>query len=247
MFSGVSSNYEALVAEYKRRMTHHISLDANYTWSHALDYGENNQTGAAVESLLDPANIRLDYGNSNQNVPSRLVIYTVGESPWHAHGALGYLVNDFELSPSFQTQSGLPYSPGINISAASLYPAGSTTQKALVVTSFNGSNSTGRLPNIDRNAFRYPKTWNLDLRFSKRFTVREHYSLEYLAEAFNLANHQNVTGLGTTAYSVTEDTTNHINTLTPYTAVTYNSITSTNNSNFAYNVRQIQMALRLTF
>ncbi len=247
MFSGVSSNYEALVAEYKRRMTHHISLDANYTWSHALDYGENNQTGAAVESLLDPANIRLDYGNSNQNVPSRLVIYTVGESPWHAHGALGYLVNDFELSPSFQTQSGLPYSPGINISAASLYPAGSTTQKALVVTSFNGSNSTGRLPNIDRNAFRYPKTWNLDLRFSKRFTVREHYSLEYLAEAFNLANHQNVTGLGTTAYSVTEDTTNHINTLTPYTAVPYNSITSTNNSNFAYNVRQIQMALRLTF
>lgn len=73
------------------------------------------------------------------------------------------------------------------------------------------------------------------------------YNLEFLAGAFNLANHQNVTGVGATAYVVTEDTTNHLNTLTPYTATPFQSVTSTDNSNFAYNVRQLQMALRLTF
>jgi hypothetical protein len=90
-------------------------------------------------------------------------------------------------------------------------------------------------------------TWNIDLRLTKSVTFHERYSLQFLAEAFNLANHQNVTGLGTTAYLVSEDTTNHLNNLVPYTSTPYKSITSTDNSNFAYNIRQIQMALRLKF
>jgi len=77
--------------------------------------------------------------------------------------------------------------------------------------------------------------------------VRERYKLEFLAEAFNLTNHQNVTGVGTTAYAISEDATNHVNNLVPYTSTPFKSITSTDNSNFAYNVRQIQMALRLSF
>jgi len=87
----------------------------------------------------------------------------------------------------------------------------------------------------------------VDLRLSKRLVVRERYSLEFLAEAFNLANHQNVTSVGAVAYNVAQDKTNFTNTLTPYTAVPFNSIVSTDNSNFAYNIRQIQMAVRLKF
>jgi hypothetical protein len=41
------------------------------------------------------------------------------------------------------------------------------------------------------------------------------------------------------------DNTNHVNQLTPYTSTPFQSVTSTDNSNFAYNVRQLQMALRL--
>jgi len=250
IFSGVTSNYEALVASYKHRLSYHFSFDSNFTWSHALDYGENNQTGAAATSLLDPTNIKLDYGNSNQNVPYRLVIAGVGTSPWHFSGPLGYVLNDFEIAPGFSTQSGLPYSPGISSGSANakMYPTGATAQQSIITTtSFNGSGGANRLPNIDRNAFQYPKTWGVDLRVSKSLVVREHYKLEFLTEAFNLTNHQNVTGLGTTAYQISEDTTNHLNKLTPYTSTTYGAITSTDNSNFAYNVRQLQMALRFTF
>jgi hypothetical protein len=92
-----------------------------------------------------------------------------------------------------------------------------------------------------------PHTVGVDLRASKRFVVKERYSLEFLAEAFNLANHQNVTGVGATAYAVALDNTNHVNQLTPYTSTPFQSVTSTDNSNFAYNIRQIQMALRLQF
>lgn len=250
IFSGVTSNYNAMVAEYNHRLAQHFSIAANYTWSHALDYGENNQTGASATALLDPSNIKLDYGNSNQNVPQRFTIYGVSTSPWRFHGPLGYVLNDYQLAPDLQMQSGLPYSVGISGSSSKLYPDGSTAQQSIVSTSsFNGSgaSSNNRVPGFDRNAFQQPRTVNVDLRLSKKLSIKERYNLEFLAEAFNLANHQNVTGVGATAYVVSEDTTNHLNTLAPYTATPFQSVTSTDNSNFAYNVRQIQMALRLTF
>ena len=248
IFSGVNSNYEALVAEYQHRLSHFISLNANFTWSHAMDYGENNTTGASVNAMLDPTNIRLDYGNSNQNVPHRLTIFAVAQSPWRLHGPLGYLANDFQLAPDFQTQSGLPYSMGITSFNSKIYLNGATTQNSLVTSSFNGASPLSpRVPTSIRNAFQYPNTWQVDLRASKSIVVHENYRLEFLTEAFNLFNHQNVTGIGTTAYQVTENTSTHQNTLTPYTSTPYQSITSTDNSNFAYNIRQVQMALRLTF
>lgn len=249
IFSGVTSSYEGLVAEFKHRMSHNISFDANYTWSHAMDYGENNTTGASATSLLDPANIKLERGNSNQNVPNRLVIYTVATSPWHAKGPLGYLVNDFELAPDFQTQNGLPYSMNISGSSSKLYltPGAAAQGSIISTTSFNGSGGSNRVPGYNRNDLMYPKTWFVDLRASKKLVVKESYKLEFLAEAFNLTNHQNVTGLGTTAYTVSTDSTAHVNNLVPYTSTPFGSITSTDNSNFAYNVRQLQMALRLTF
>ncbi|MFZ3279182.1 MAG: hypothetical protein WA182_19975, partial [Candidatus Sulfotelmatobacter sp.] len=253
-FSGVTSNYEALVAQFQHRLSHYVAINANYTWSHALDYGENNQTGAAATSLLDPTNIKLDYGNSNQNVPNRIVVYAVADSPWRAHGPLGYLVNDFELSPSFQTQTGLPYSVGISGSSSTLtVTPGDPVQKIVSTSSFNGSGGADRVPVSNRNAFQQPKTWVLDLRASKRLVVREHYSLEFLAEAFNLANHQNVTSVNASAYFVNNNTTKsgsttigEGNTLTPY-STPFSEVTATNNSNFAYNVRQLQMGLRFQF
>lgn len=247
IFSGVTSNYEAMVVDYQHRLSHFISANANFTWSHAMDYGENNTTGASANALLDASNIRLDYGNSNQNVPYRLTIYGLAQSPWKFRGVLGYLANNFELAPDFQTQKGLPYSPGITSSSSKLYQDGATTQTTLVTTSFNGSNGAARVPNIIRNAYQMPKTWQLDLRASKSVVVREKYKLQFLCEAFNLTNHQNVTAIGTTAYQVSENTTTHQNTLIPYTSTPYNSIVSTDNSNFAYNIRQVQMAVRLTF
>ncbi|HLJ77026.1 MAG TPA: TonB-dependent receptor [Acidobacteriaceae bacterium] len=248
-FSGVNSNYEALVAEYQHRMSHFVSFNGNFTWSHALDYGENNNTSPSANNLLDPANLKLDYGNSNQNVPNRLMLYAVLDSPWHYTGRWAYLLNGYEISPSFQSQTGLPYSMNISGSAGTLYltPGQTATGKLISTSSFNGSAGSNRIPGIDRNIYQMPHTNNVDLRLSKRITVHERYSAEFLAEAFNLANHQNVTGVGTTAYAVATDSTNHINEFVPYTSTPFQSITSTDNSNFAYNVRQIQMALRLNF
>jgi hypothetical protein len=253
IFSGVTSNYEALVAQFKHQLSRSIEFNANYTWSHALDYGENNTTGALATALLDPTNIRLEKGNSNQNVPNRLVMAGVISTPWHAHGALGYLVNDFEMAPAFSTQTGLPYSVGISGSSSTLtVNPGAAVQKIINTGSFNGSGGADRVPITDRNAYQLPQTYVADLRLSKRLLFRERYGLEFLGEAFNLANHQNVTTANASAYFVNDvlatgsKTIGEGNTLTPY-STPFKQVTSTNNSNFALNIRQLQLGVRFQF
>ena len=253
IFSGVTSSYEALVAQYKHQLSHSVQFMANYVWSHALDYGENNTTGASATSLLDPANIRLEKGNSNQNVPNRLVMSAVATSPWHVKGALGYLANDFELAPVFQMQTGLPYSVGISGSSSTLtVTPGAPVEKIISTSSFNGSGGANRVPITDRNAYPLPEAYVVDLRLSKRVLFRERYGLEFFGEAFNLANHQNANAANASAYFVNDiletgsKTLGVGNTLTPY-STPFRQITSTNNSNFAFNVRQLQLGVRLQF
>jgi hypothetical protein len=256
IFSGVTSSYEALVAQFKHQLSHSIGFTANYTWSHALDFGENNTTGASANALLDPTNIRLEKGNSNQNVPNRLVMAAVINSPWHLHGAWGYLANDFEVAPAFSAQTGLPYSVGISGSSSTLtVTPGAPVQKIVNTGSFNGSgvpSASNRVPIADRNAFQQPATYVVDLRLSKRLLFRERYGLEFLGEAFNLANHPNVSAVNTSAYFVNDvlqtgsKTIGAGNTLTPY-STPYRQVTGINNSNFALNVRQLQLGVRLQF
>src|SRR6202000_3264512 len=80
-----------------------------------------------------------------------------------------------------------------------------------------GSTGTFRVPGIERNGFSQPKTNVLDLRLSKRFTLREGIKLELLGESFNILNHQNVTGVNATAYTLGNTTVANVaqtNTLT---------------------------------
>jgi hypothetical protein len=108
------------------------------------------------------------------------------------------------------------------------------------------------VPITDRNAYQLPETYVVDLRLSKRLLFRERYGLEFLGEAFNLANHPNVTTANASAYFVNDvlaagsKTIGAGNTLTPY-STPFGQVTSINNSNFALNVRQLQLGVRFQF
>ena len=66
-----------------------LNITANYTWSHAMDnlsstfselYG--GQSGVYYLGYLDAFNPKLDYGNSDYNIPNRFVLSGVWEIPW---------------------------------------------------------------------------------------------------------------------------------------------------------------------
>ncbi|MCU1222522.1 MAG: TonB-dependent receptor plug [Edaphobacter sp.] len=263
IFSGVTSSYQGLVAQVNHRFSNHVQFSMNYTWSHALDYGQNNQTATTANNLLDPQDIRQEYGNSIQNVPSRLVANAVITAPWRYHGWLSYLLNDYEVSPSFQLQSGFPYSIGTSGTLSSAFVATGSSTRSAIGGGVNGSNGTFRLPGFERNGLSQPKTNVLDLRISKRFNVAERAKLELLAESFNILNHQNVTALNTTGYFLGNTTIAGAtptsprivtgNTLTFNTSAAdatqplFGTVTNSNSSGFSFSPRQLQLAVRVQF
>ena len=236
IISGTTSSYNALAFQVRRRMSRHVQFSTNLTWSHAIDYGQNNTTFSSTNALLDPYNLKAEKGNSNQNIPLRFVFNAVFESPWKKDGALGWLVNNWQMAPLFQWQNGVPYSARTSGNAKGGLSGG-----------INGSNGDFRTPGT-RNQFNQPNTTIVDLRLSKIFRVKERYSVEFSGDAFNLLNHVNVTAVNQTGYYVG---TGLVNGVASTPTLTYNTgafgTTSNANSNFTYSQRQIQLGIRVKF
>ncbi len=256
IYSGVNSSYHALAAILNHRATNNLQFQMNYTFSHGLDNGGNNSTFNDTNDQVDPANPRADHGNSNQNVPNRLVAYAIYTTPSKYKGVLGYLLNAYQLSPSFAVQNGLPFSAGTSGSPSVAITSAGVAKS--IGGGVNGSNGDNRIDVLGRNGFRRPNTAVLDFRFSKHFAVTEHSNLEVLIESFNLANHQNVTAVNQTAYFVkTSQTIKGVTTAVPPT-LTFNtssanpvqplfgSVTNSN-SNLAYSPRQVQVGAKFHF
>jgi len=244
IFSGISSNYNALAVRVNKRFSQNFELNYNYTWSHSLDFGQNGSTFSDTNDLLDPFNIRNEYGNSIFDVRQRSVLNAVIGTPWKKEGALGYLVNGWQVAPLYQAQSGLPYS----LTTAGSAPGG-------VSGGINGSGGRSGIAAIGRNTFRLPRTQVVDLRLSKKFTFGERYSAEILGQAFNLFNHVNETGVLNSGYTIaTSGNTATSNGTVPCSAASpclnFNSTfggISNANSTFAYSSRQVEIGFRFLF
>ena len=95
----------------------------------------------------------------------------------------------------------------------------------------------------------------LDCRLQKDLRISEKYNIELLGEMFNVLNHQNVTGVSATAYSIntTATSTTPANTLVYQPAqgagVNAFGFGTVNNAdaNFVYSQRQIQLGVKLDF
>jgi hypothetical protein len=244
MMSNVNSSYNALSLQANRRMSHGIQFMANYTWSHSLDFNQNQSTTVSpTNTVLDPTNQSLEYGNSNFDVRHRVVVNAIFQPTYKFNGVLGRILNDFTFSPVFAAQSGLPQTITVSGSAPG---AG--------ISGINGSGGTSRIAILGRNSINLPRTADMDMRISKRIAVGERYSFELLGEAFNLFNHQNVTGINTTGYQICSNVTaqgcaGSGATVTAPALVYQTNFGAPNNanSNVAYTERQIQLGLRFMF
>ena len=249
VLSNINSSYHAATVEVQKRASKLISFDAHYTWAHALDFNQNASTSASTNGWFDPfGNARANYGNSNNNIKHRVVGWAILNAPGlEGKGPLTYLTNGWSLKPLVQIQSGLPYSLTV----------GGTVPNQCYVAGCLEANSSGLggtgityIPAIGRNTFNYPRTINIDMRVQKDFTFAEKYNLQLIGEAFNLANHQNITGLNASGYTLSTVQPAAGNPAPPTSTLvyqnTFQTVTSANSNN-VYQTRQIQLALRLTF
>jgi Carboxypeptidase regulatory-like domain/TonB-dependent Receptor Plug Domain len=237
--SNINSSYNAFVAEIQNRSIRNLQFDFNYTWSHALDFSQNATTTTAGNSWYDPySNPHINYGNSNYNVPNRFVgyaLYTLPQlsgSSWYT-----YLSNGWSVDTSFQAQNGLPYSATVS---------GYNSNDAVLSNSWNGANGQSFIPGIGPNTYKSPRKIVDDIRAQKEFRFKERYSLQFLAQVFNVANHQNIDGIGIVAYKLSSGSANNLGVAT-FQSPTFQVPTSSNNSGFLYTPRQIEIATRFNF
>ena len=272
IMSRANSTYEAAMLKVERYGRRGLSLHAHYIYSHAMDWNPNESAQAAGNDVLDPANFSQEYGTSNLDMRHSAGGMVIYEAPWKLRGTVGKFANGWMLSGVAQFRSGLPYT----MRTSGSLPEEFTTGGVAIVGLGPGMNGSGgdnrvfglgsdnQVYNIGRNTYRYPATWKADLRLGRRFDLGHMRQLELLAESFNLFNHQNVTELETTGYTIgsgnppgTLGTPGTLPTLNFLTGLKVNSTTglpipafgqplNVNATNF-YRERQIQFGLRLRF
>jgi len=250
--SRANSTYEAAMLKIVREDRRGLSLRAHYTYAHAMDWNPG-------QFPLNPVtDFREEYGTSNLDVRHTAALMATFEPPWRFHSSAGRIANDWMLSGIGLFRSGLPYTMRVSGSIPTeIYPNETIVGLAPGMNGSGGDNrvyglgSNGIYYDIGRNTFRYPNTWKADLRLARRFNLGEMRQLELLAESFNLFNHQNVTELETTGYSIENGSPGELPTLNFLTGLKPNTEAfgqplNINATDF-YRERQIQLGMRLRF
>jgi hypothetical protein len=250
MTSNINSSYNAFSAEVQNRSLKSIQFDLNYTWAHALDFYQNATTAGSTNNWYDPyANARSNYGNSSFNIPNRLVGYALYNFPnVGTKSVLKYFTNDWSLDDSFQTQTTLPFSASVSGSNSTsvkdtAYPTGSPSA---VAAYWNGNGSVSYIPQLGHNNYTQRKIIVDDVRVEKQFHITERYDLQIFLQAFNVANHQNVSSENTTAYKLAGTAGSPLAGTATYQS-NFGTINTTNNSGFSYTPRELELSVRLSF
>jgi hypothetical protein len=253
--SNVNSSYNALVLQFNRTSTKGLGFKLNYTWSHAFDNGQSSTTFTTYNNTLSPIPFtylfdgvphlvkRPDYGTSSYDIRQRVVasLYWTPRLFPHSHGVLHQAFDHWSLAPIVQFATGKPFSD--NVSGDAPLAAITNNTSCAGCYGFMGSGGATRLPFLGRNSFRYGDFYNTDLRLSRRIYLGEAgRDIEFLAEAFNLFNHPNVTHRTSTLYTTYDSSTNG-----PELEYDSNFDTPTAAANTLYRERQIQLALRFHF
>ncbi len=249
IFSETNSKYEAGVLRVDHNLTGALDLHGSFTFSHAIDWNQNATAFTDTNDVLDPANLQLEYGNSNFDIRRRLTGGMLLRTPWRVHGLLGTAANGWELAPTAEVRDGLPYSLQTSGSVPALRTLNDVNQRVTLSglgASINGSGGATRIAQIGRNTFRYPGVVNANLRISKTTELAPRVHLELLGESFNLLNHQNITSIDATGYAISNSSAVGGQPRLTWQTGQFGVHLNGNNTNL-YSDRQIQIAARLRF
>jgi outer membrane receptor protein involved in Fe transport len=199
--STARSRYNGASVDLNKRFGQNWQARIAYTYSKTKD-DKPDATAVVPESsddakfAWDPKDFGLEFGRSDNDIPHRVVLsgvwnldYTKNEAWWSRMVLQGWAVSGIVT-----WQSGFPYSATVGVDL-----------------NRDGNTRNDRAPGIARNAFRTENQLSIDPRITKSFPLHGDVHLQLIAEAFNVTNESNITGVRTTFYSFAN------NVLTPIT------------------------------
>ena len=254
-YSNGSSVYHGLTANLRKRFSSHYEFTASYTWSHAIDDSTDLQSTTTPQDSYYPGQ---DRSTSLFDERHRFVFNGVYQSGKQGAGFAGKLFSDWTVAPLIELGSGRPFNiitgnddnfqlssltgrPNVvaantapNACGYSTYTSKYSRQGGFQEPCFLDFNGTlGSLDgNLGRNAGVSPWTVFNDLRIARRVGFGEHYSMDLIADMFNLANVYNVAAVNPLCCSAVGSST----TQSPAGQATA-----------AYDPRQFQFALKFNW
>jgi hypothetical protein len=113
------SNYNAMTAILRQRLTHGLSGQASYTWSHNLDLSSDSNGGGTLSQQYNPS---ADYGNSNWDITHRFVgllsyaLPTFNQSNVLTRAVIG----GWQVNAIVNLQTGTPFNVSLNYNSANM-------------------------------------------------------------------------------------------------------------------------------
>ena len=199
------ADYDAVSVIVRKRMSHGLQVDASYTWSRTRDMATNSNAGGTT---MDQYDIQRDYAPSNWDVPHRLVVSYIYDTPFFRdskNALLKLALSGWQLGGITTLQSGVPINVTIVPDRAN---TGSGIQRPDVVGAPKADCGGGKLVNcIDpaafalpaqftfgnapRNVLRGPGLFVTDMALVKSFRLHGEGAFQLRVESFNVFNHAN--------------------------------------------------------
>jgi hypothetical protein len=217
-----NSDYNALQMTV-RRTAGRLTIDAAYTYSHSLDDSSDRYDANFVNAY----NLRSQYASSDFDQRHLLNIGYIYDIPWMSKSGFAHaILGDWELSGITTVQTGIPFTVtnGIYGDAAGV-ANGLTTGSGVssfpdIVGNIHSAPPVKNVADVPgpllfnpaafaapqgltfgdsgRNSLNTPGRWNFDTGLFKRIPVHEAMAFEFRAEAFNLFNHTQWSGINPT-------------------------------------------------
>jgi hypothetical protein len=204
--NGGQSWYNALAIQVVKRMSHGLSAQLNYTWSHAIDdadqQGASNNISSTYNNATFNGNYALDKGSSTLDQRHRASINWLWRPTFTTStSALAkYFVNGWELSTITTLASAHPVTATMNGAGTG---ANAVFQGVtLAYSTLNGSGGWNRVPFLPVGTLNVDQTYNVDARLTRNLPISERVKATLNFEAFNACNTIHNTSIQQTAYSV---------------------------------------------
>lgn len=215
------TSYQSWQTSLRKRLSHDFLVNAHYTWSHTLSYGQGDIIGSDLLPQ-DDNNLAAEWGPAPTDVRHRFSTDFVYELPFARFSKsttrlarLG--LRGWQLSGMFTAQSGTPFTvltpssisgQRIDYLGGDAYLSDSrSTLRYLNPASFSQvpisslSGAPVRGGSLGRNALRMPGFWNIDMAVSKSLALTEKVSLQIRGDMMNAFNHTAFNGVNTTITS----------------------------------------------
>ena len=221
-----TSDYDALQAQFQRRLSSGLQALASYTWSHSIDE-------ASVNSL----STQLLRSSSNFDVRHNLQAAVTYDVPGtYENPVAGAILRHWSLDARVTGRSALPFdvSSGTFIDATGtqqqlradlvagqpvyisdpIAPGGRKVNFNAFTQPTTAEKAAGQFGNAPRNFLRAFPVWQMDFAIRREFPIHERLKLQFRAQAFNIFNHpifgaiQNNLAAGATLFGLATGTLN---------------------------------------